>query len=456
MGRIGGRAIVVGAGIGGLLAARALSDHYDAVTVVERDALDDTRLPRKGVPQGRHVHGLLARGSQTLDRLFPGFTGDVLAEGATPGDIGDACLWYNFGSVLARAPSGIRGYFVSRPTLEYALRRRLAGLDNVLFKPSTEAVEPVFDQGRGRVTGLRVRATGADSDGETLPADLVVDCGGRGARTPAWLERLGYPKPDVETVRIDLAYTTRSFRRKPGQLMGLGGAVIGGGAPEWRGGGVNAQEGDRWLVTLGEFFGARGPDDLAGFVAYARSLQRPEIYDLVRDSEPLSDPAFYMFSESVRPRYERLERFPEGLLVFGDGLCSFNPFYGQGMTVAALEALALLDCLAKGEENLARRFFATATKVIDMPWRMALGTDLLHPRVEGARPLSMRLLNWYAAALFRAGARDALVARRFLEVAQLLRPPTALFTPAIVWRVLRGQSAPASSASEVSPSEIPG
>ena len=448
----GKRAIVVGASIGGLMAARALSDHYEEVTIVERDALGDSREPRKGVPQGRHAHGLLARGSRTLEQLFPGFTDEILAEGARSSDIVNGCMWSNFGAVLKMATSDVRGFLVSRPTLENAVRRRVARLPNVRLRASTEAVEPEFDARRGRVTGLLMRPVGQSARGETLSADLIVDASGRGARSPAWLERMGYTKPVEEAVRVDIGYMTRVYKRKPEHLPGLEAVLVAACPPDWRVGVILAQDGDCWIVTLGGYFGDRVPDDPAGFLAFAGSLQRREIYDVIKDAEPLTDPTPYTFNASLRRRYERLARFPEGFLVFGDALCSFNPIYGQGMSVAAIEALALSQCLAQGEANLAGGFFAAAAKTIDVPWRMAVGADLAHPGVEGPRPIPVRFINWYISNLFRAGAYDPALATRFLEVSNLLRPPPSLFEPAIAWRVWRGRKPKRPTESLVAPS----
>jgi 2-polyprenyl-6-methoxyphenol hydroxylase-like FAD-dependent oxidoreductase len=210
--------------------------------------------------------------------------------------------------------------------------------------------------------------------------------------------------------------------------------------PDWRAGVIVAQDGGRWVVTMGGYFGDRAPSDDQGFLAYARSLPGPEIYDVIKDAEPLDDPTPYHFPSSLRRRYERLARFPEGYLAFGDALCSFNPIYGQGMSVAAMEAVALRETLEKGPDALARRFFAAAAKVIDTPWQMAVGADLAHPKVEGPRPLPVRFINWYVRKLFQAGARDPIVAKRFIEVANLLRPPPALMNPSIAWRVWRAHA----------------
>jgi 2-polyprenyl-6-methoxyphenol hydroxylase-like FAD-dependent oxidoreductase len=441
MERTGKQAAVIGASIAGLLAARALSEYFEKVTVIERDALPDGRDPRKGVPQGRHAHGLLARGSRTLEALFPGFDRNVVEDGGAIKDIAAECCWYNFGGYLKSSPSDVLGYLISRPTLENAVRRRVAQLPNVTIRPATDADGLEFDAGRGRVTGLRLRPAGGRDGGETLSADLVVDAGGRGSRAPAWLEELGYPRPEEEAVEVDIAYTTRYFRRLPEHAPGVEAIVMAAEPPDWLPGAMLSQDGGRWVVTLGGYLGQKAPTDLPGFIEFSRRMPKRDIYEVIRRAEPIGEATTYSFKASVRRRYERLARFPAGYLVFGDALCSFNPIYGQGMSVASIEALALRDCLAQSEKDLARRFFAAARRAVDVAWDMAVGADLAHPGVKGPRPAKVNFINWYVRKLFEAGHSDDRVAHAFLAVANMLEPPPTLFRPATIWRVATARRA---------------
>jgi hypothetical protein len=153
-------------------------------------------------------------------------------------------------------------------------------------------------------------------------------------------------------------------------LCGKSGAIIAACPPDWRFGVILSQEGDRWIVTLGGYLGDHAPTDDNGFVDFARSLQKPEIFDLVRVAQPLCPLMPYQFSANLRRRYEELSRFPAGFLVFGDALCSFNPVYGQGMTVACMESLALRECLAAGTQEIAGRFLRAASQLIDIPCKL--------------------------------------------------------------------------------------
>jgi len=426
-----GAAIVKGGSLAGLLAARVLADSYQRVTVVERDGLGAAIECRRGVPQGRHTHGLLAGGRQALEKLFPGISAQLLAAGAIPGDIIGEGRWFLEGSYHCRFSSALIGLLMSRPFLEAIVRERVRQLPNVEFRDNQEIRGLLMSPCKSRVAGVELR-------GETLSADLVVDASGRGSQTPRWLEEIGYPKPIEERVEVALAYTTRSFRRRRGDMRGDLAIIIPPTPAGKRGGVMLAQEAERWTVTLVSHFGAGAPVDLNGFIEFSRSLPAPDIYEGIRGAEPLGEAAVLRFPASVRRRYEKLKRFPLGYLVIGDAMSSFNPIYGQGMTVAALEAVELQATLAEGKADLARRFFRQAAKVIDIPWSMAAGNDLRMPEATGRRTWAVRVLNAYMSKLHQAAHHDPAVALAFHKVGNLLAPPPAVLDPRIAARVLWG------------------
>jgi len=434
MTRIGTHAIVIGASMGGLLAARALADHYGTVTVLERDKFSTIDAPRKGVPQGKHAHGLLARGREIIEQFFPGWTDAVVAAGGLRGDIAHDVSWVGHDIRMKETQSDLTGLLASRPVLEGHVRRFLLALPNV------RGIDRCAVQGLtyevGRVTGVRASIDGRME--ETITADLVVDASGRGSSSLSWLDELGFPRPVEEKVEIGIGYTTRTYRRKPSDIGGRLAVVIAGSAPNWRNGVVLAQGEDRWIVSIGGYFGDHAPDDEQMFAAYARSLPVSDIYDVVANAEPLSDFVTYRYPANLRRRYEHLSQFPEGYLVFGDAICSFNPVYGQGMTVSAQEALLLHTCLRDGTANLARRFFKVAAAAIDTPWEIAVGNDLRHPKVQGARSLRTRFVNWYLGKLHLAAKQDGKLTTMFLQVANLMLAPSQLLQPSVVARVLRG------------------
>lgn len=433
-------AVVVGASMGGLLAARSLADFFEEVTLIERDAFPPLGEQRKGVPQGRHTHALLLRGNKILESFFPGLTADLVARGAVLMDRPERDLiWYDGGGYHASfnnedGKSSALG--VGRPLLEGYVRQRLLDLPNVKAIENCDALGLVASERGGRIRGVRILRRAEGSAEEVLEADLVVDAGGRSSPARKWLEAIGYPLPEEKQVAIDIAYSTRLYRRRREHAAGAGAIVI-TATPELKRGGVMlAQEGDRWIVSLSGFASDRPPLDDEGFLAYARSLAAPDIYNVIKDAEPLSNPMSYRFKSSLRRHYEKLRRFPEGFLVIGDSICSFNPVYGQGMSVAAMEALGLQQELRKGTDGLWRRFFRRAARDIDNPWQIVVNSDLRFPEVEGKRTYQVRFVNAYLARLHRAAHRNPDIARAYNEVVVLVAPPKSLMRPDIFWRVL--------------------
>ena len=441
--QIGDRAVVLGASLAGLLAARVLTDAYAQVTVIDRDELPAASTHRRGVPHGRHVHGLLARGQQALEELFPGLTAELVAQGVPTGDMLANARLYFSGHRLRQAHTGLVILCASRPFLEGHVRAKVRALPNLTFLDRCDIVGLATTADGRRVAGARVLRRADGSAEEVLRADLVVDATGRGSRTPVWLEGLGCARPEEEQVRIGLGYATRTYRLPPDALGGDL-VVLHGATPQHpRAGALQVLESDRWMLTLAGILGDHPPTDPDGFLAFARSLQFPDIYETIRDAEPLDDPVPFRFPASVRHRYERLDRFPDGLLVMGDAVCSFNPIYGQGMSVAALEALTLRRHLERGIKPQPHRFFRDLARVVDVPWDIAAGGDLVFPGVQGRRTSKVRLVSAYLARLHAAAVHDASLASAFVRVAGLVARPESLLRPGVVLRVLRASLHPA-------------
>lgn len=437
MKQIGDHAIVIGAGIGGLLAARALSEFYASVTVLERDAFPASDVPRKGVPQGRHAHGLLARGRDVIEEFFPGWTDEVVAAGGRRGNDAGDVAWIGHGVALKSTSGDLIGPLASRPVLEGHLRRRLLALPNVRAIENCAVQGLVATGDNAAVTGVRIKVGCGEE--HVLRANLVLDASGRGSPSAAWIEGLGYARPVEERIEIGMGYTTRVFRRHAGDLGGKLALLVAGCGSNWRNGALVFLDEDRWIVSIGGYFGDHAPEDEQTFAAFARSLPTSDFHDIVSRGEPLSDFVRYRYPANVRRRYERLTRFPKNYLVFGDALCSFNPVYGQGMTVAAQQALMLRDCLqAAGDTDLARRFFNAVQPVVDVPWEIAIGNDLQHPRFKGQRGVKVKFINWYVSKLHNAARRDSTLVNAFLEIANLKARPERMLSPAIVLRVIWG------------------
>lgn len=431
-------AVVMGASITGLVAARVLSRHFDRVSIIDRDVLPAGCENRRGVPQGRHGHGLLASGFDALKHLFPQLERDLVAAGAQRGDVIGDVRWFQHGHYKTKFNSGLGGILLSRPLLEGTIRDVVRKLPNVTFIDGTHVMGLVSD-GKGRaVIGVRIQR---DDRPSVIDAALVVDATGRASRSPQWLEELGYQPPLVQTVEIGLGYTTRTFKRRARDLDGDIGAIVGPRPPGLkRVGFMLAMEGGRWMVTLGGWLGEHAPTDQRGFIKFAESLAAPDIYDVVKDAVPLTEAVTYAFPANLRRRYEKLTRFPAGYLVMGDAVCSFNPFYGQGMSVAALEGLALDRALASRPalDRLWRPFLRAATRVVETPWTIAAGSDFAFPGVTGAKPAGTDVVNWYLDRVHRVASTDRVVCRTFFDVANLLKPSTILFGPRVLTRVAKG------------------
>ncbi|GGK76247.1 FAD-dependent oxidoreductase [Mangrovihabitans endophyticus] len=426
----GSSAIVIGASIAGLVTARVLSDHVDRVMILERDHLPDEAVPRRGVPQGRHAHVLLAAGQTLLTGWFPGLTDDLVAQGAVPFDAGDV-LVYQGGGYLARHRLGHLAISMSRPLLENALRRRLLQQRSNVTLRDQLAVDTLLVEDD--------RVVGVLSDGVQHRADLVVACTGRNTRMLDHLAKSGFAVPEVSAIRIDMAYGTRVVTRRPDDLDRALALVIDDPTRGHRMGNMVPVEGGRWIVTLGSFHGENPPTEPDEFLQFARSLPAPALADVLGRAEPLSPVLTHRMPTSQRRHVERLRRVPAGFLVLGDAVCSFNPVYGQGMSSAALQARELDRTLRRhgfASPSLPRAFYRRAAKVVAMPWRMAAVADFADPGTTGPKPvgadLSLRGLDWAV----RAGHASAVVARQMVRVYNLLARPRSLLHPAMAARVL--------------------
>lgn len=421
------RGVVLGGSIAGLLVARVLSDHAADVVVVERDALADEPRARRGVPQGRHVHGLLSRGLTEIEALFPGITGELVAGGALAADPGVDLHWYVDG--VRKPPAAVgTGIACTRPFLEWHIRRRL------LDVPGVRVVQARVDgltATAGRVSGVTL-SEGAEDDGQ-LAGDLVVDCTGGASRIGDWLTALGYEPPPEQGVSVDLGYATRFYRRRPGDLLDGALAILSltqdiGRA---RGGGAFAVEDGRWMVTIGGYHHDRPTADPAEFVTRVASEPVGALGRLVTDGEPVSDVATYRYSASVRRDFHRLARLPGGLLVAGDAVARFNPIYGQGMTSATLHAAALARYLASGADphEPAVPYFRELRRAVDSVWRVAASEDFRLPHVTGDRPVGLWLGHRVSSLYTRATMHDAGMHQLFLRVVNFQAAPETLVRP---------------------------
>jgi 2-polyprenyl-6-methoxyphenol hydroxylase-like FAD-dependent oxidoreductase len=427
--------VVLGAGMAGLLAARSLADRVPLVTVVDRDELPAAPESRKGVPQGRHPHGLLLAGEQVLREMFPGLMEELVEGGAHLTDTVHA-RWWHYGGYRLGSPEAPLITTMSRPFLELAVRRRVRDLPNVRFlRARLEGLEA----DGGTVVGAVIRT---DEREETLAATLTVDATGRGSQAPQWLKTMGFPVPAVSEVHADITYVTRLFERTAGRIPdGTFVATIDDPGRTGRVGAAFPIEGDRWILSLMGVHGDRAPSDDSGFLAFAETLPRGDIADIIRAEDPVGPIVTHRFPCSQWRHYEKLRRHPAGFLAIGDAICSFNPVYGQGMSTAALEAVALGDCVDRvgiKSDRLAPSFYKEAAKILATPWSMGAGGDFMFEKTTGDRPPMVNALNWYGKQAVIASQHDPSVTLALMRVQNLIAPSSSLTKPAMILKVALG------------------
>jgi 2-polyprenyl-6-methoxyphenol hydroxylase-like FAD-dependent oxidoreductase len=429
---VGRRAIVLGGSMAGLCGARVLRDAFDEVVVIEREKLPTGPEIRDGAPQTSQPHSMLEAGRVTLNGLFPGFGEAVRAEGGLKLDMSDDVVWYDRGGIAAEADADLPALYASRPLFEHVVRERIREFDDITIRDECSFVSYEHSADENRITGVRFR----DEDGvtTTLDATVTVDATGRTSRTPAWLERHGYPVPDVEQVSVDVTYSTVRITRPEDVQRGV---LIAPEPHRPRGAAMLPVEGGRWEVLLQGLHGERAPVDPEPFLDWADTLPLNDIATQLRAREWVSGIRRYPFPASIRRHYHTLDQFPDGLAVTGDAVASFNPIYGQGMSVAALDALALHHQLSGGADGLGQRLFAQVSAVVDEAWKTSVTGDFIFEQTDGPKPFGTDLLNKYADRLVTKAHDDGELTEAFLRVFRLERPATSLLHPRILWRVLR-------------------
>jgi len=435
---IGRQAVVIGAGMGGLTAARVLADHFERVLVLERDALPADPLDRHGVPQGRHVHALLAGGQRALSELFPGFEESLESAGAVRLRVGlDIRVDRPGFDPFPQRDLGFDAYAMSRPLVELTVRRRVQETPSIELRTGCQVQGLVPSPDGAAVTG--VRYTSPSGTEETVAADLVIDASGRGTPTLDALAAMGRTAPAETTIGVDLGYASAVFAIPDDAPKDWKGAFcLPGAGRASRGSLMLPLEGHRWIATVGGRHGDQPPGDEAGFMEYAQALRTQTIYSAIKHAKRLGEIARFRFNESVLRHYQRLENFPRGVLPIGDAICRFNPIYGQGMSVAAQEAVALRRLLARGVSlaELAPEYFAEVARIVETPWAQAAIPDFVHPDTRGERPADFEQTVKFGMALGRLAARDPEVHRLTSEVQHLLKPRSVYQDPELVQKVM--------------------
>ena len=416
MGRSYKHAIVIGASIGGLCAARVLSDVCERVTVYERDDLPDGPANRAAVPQGKHVHLLMARGAQEFEKLFPGLLDGMVADGVPILENRPDCIYFGAaGHVLGtahRLQTEFTAYVPSRPQLEWQIRRRALDIDNVEVIRAA-VTEPRYDSTRRRVTGVQLDSV------EVVGADLVVDATGRGTRLPVWLEKWGFERPREDTVDVGIAYASQRVQVADG-LLAEKVVVSGASRDQPLGLGMLFYEDGIWNVTTFGVGKVAPPQDFAQMCDLADKILPAHVTSALRRGTPLGEVAFHKVPTSRWRRYDKLERFPGGILPFGDAVVSFNPTFGQGMTMTAIQAANLRTVLAAGSTDVERRLAKATAKTTWPVWMMTAIGDLTLQNASGPMPRWYKPVGGLFDQFLGAAETDPVLAEWFLRRFSLL------------------------------------
>lgn len=441
-------AVVIGGSIGGLMAARVLSDYFEQVTVLERASFPDKPEPRKTVPQGNHIHVLLGKGRDIVESNFPGLIQEMEEGGANMIDSSQDFCWFFQGAWRPRNETGIPMLLTLRPHVDWHIRRRLLkDCSNVTIKTNCLVTNLLASDDRSRITGVSYKID--DGNEQTMSAELVVDVSGRNSKAPDWLAQYGYERPKEKEIGISLSYTSRVYQRPADFKEDWKFLVLYPCFPNsWRAGFISTIQGNRWIVTLNGYFGEHAPLDDEGFLEFARTLPKQDIYDRIRDLKPESETMLYRIPRIRRRYYEKLSRFPDGLVVMGDANCVFNPIFGQGMTAVCLYADALRKAFQEWEgigHNHSRGFalqgFSMAYQkslpsALNLPWFLTNMIDLSYPQTKGQRPFGMRIISWFLSRTLEAISRNPRLNYTFLEVLHLQAGLGALLKPNFVLPVL--------------------
>ena len=438
------RAVVIGGGIAGMCAARALSDVYDRVIVIERDKYPDGIGERRGVPQSRMFHTLLERGRREVEALFPGFHRLLEERGAPRVSFGfNAALMTPRGWTRNLPFPSPRSTFTSRGLLESTIRDLFREVENVEVREETEVVGLISSKGGGGTAchGVQVRSrTGGEI--ESIEGDLTIDASGGQSKSGAWLEELGLVPPDEEVLDPLLTYAGQWLKMRQGvkwppRWWWTHGVFVQRVPPgDVAGAHLMRQENDLWLLTLVAGAGQDPPLEAEGVAKFVSGLRSPLISQMLPLFEPVSKMTGYRLSKNRWRHYERWKESLDGFIAIGDATCVFNPNQGQGMSAAATEAGILRKCLARttSPEQLPSLFFAEQGLFQANPWRLAVCNDLRFSSVEGERTPATRAFNWYRDQLSRCSDRTVL--QQLGEVDLLLRPVASLFEPWVVARAI--------------------
>ena len=436
----GEKAIILGGGIAGKLAARVLSDFYQEIIVIERDEQPSGPFPRKGAQQGSHIHALLQAGEHGLEKLFPGITEKFYTTGAVKINSTRDLAWFHHGVWKLRYEGGYTTTLQTRPHLEWHLEQSIKMFPNVtiLYNHSFQDFE--YNGNENRIIGVRIKAGNLV---KTIFADLVVDAIGAGSMTASWAKGRGIPVPE-EKVKIGLRYVSRTFQLPAERNRDWTIKLLYPNPPQEKiGGMISKVEDNQYIVTFIGYHDAINEKEVLQnenhFIELAKKLPKNDIYQELKDAAPLTGISVFRIPQMTWRKYEKVKQLPDGLMLIGDTMCRMDPFFGQGMSIAVLEALALQKLLQnknQSQQQMIRAFHKQAAKIIAPIWSMVTTENFRYPATIGRRPFGLPIMQWYSKNIFLLSARDQETYHSFVKVMNLLSPITALMKPRILFRIL--------------------
>ncbi|MDE1762705.1 MAG: 2-polyprenyl-6-methoxyphenol hydroxylase-like oxidoreductase [Thaumarchaeota archaeon] len=437
-------AIVIGGSISGMISAAILSKYFEKVTIMEKDPITNLTHTRKSTPQAIHPHILLARGTRILADIFPDFIDDLIKAGAVCANISRDSEHFVEENWQPRFTSDLICYFCSRSLLESVIRNQILKNDKIIFEVDTTVLELVFDNKTKKVNGVKIKKLPQNNlvNVSMLQGDLVVDAGGRNSKTIEWLCDMGFEKPEETYVNSHIGYASRYYRIQKQFDNKTRLTIVLNRPPDFpKMGGIISVENDKWLVGLYSIGKDLPPTKEDEFLDFAKNLANPKVYDLIRNAEPLSQIYGYRIKGNRLIHYEKLTSWPENFIVVGDAVCTFNPFYGQGMTVAALGGQVLDACMEKyysTKKDFGHLFQKKLSKTNSRPWLLATGEDFRWPTTTGKKPnLFVRLIQKYADSVLTITPYSKKATKSFQEMMHMTKTPLILFHPLIFVLVMR-------------------
>ncbi|MFH6942763.1 NAD(P)/FAD-dependent oxidoreductase [Flavobacterium sp. FlaQc-50] len=429
-------AVVIGGSMAGLVTARVLSKHFRNVTIIEKDKVNDKPETRKGQPQTRHIHLVLAQAMNILLGYFPSLKKELIEAGALELDVCNDYNWYSYGGYKKKGVTGITALTMTRELLEYHVKKHVLSIGNITILDETKALEMKMKD--ENVYALVLEKAG---EKQLINTDFVVDASGRGTRAYKWLEQHGYATPEETKIKIDIMYVTILLERKE-IPQGKKAEVISytPDAPNEKLGAVLMPiEENRWVLTLIGMRGVEPPQNDEELLKFLKGLPISGLYDTVSEAKRLTDFLVFKCPHSIRRHYEKLKKFPGSYVVLGDAVSNFNPMYAQGMASSICQAKVLDEVLTiiPANDKVFKPHIKKVNDVIEDFWTAGSYEDFKYPETEGEKPVGLKMVNGYMKALQKAANKDTELFKEILEVAGYLKSGKTLFRPKIMWKVFK-------------------